>query len=98
MKTLGNQPAKLIATLQDERRSIFTVDDAVRILDSPRRRPGVRSGRGEQIHELVRRIAALTKEERKLLDARAGPRPVRPPSTRRAGYFSLNPIKSSSSR
>jgi predicted transcriptional regulator of viral defense system len=36
VKTLGNQSAKLIATLQDERRSIFTVDDAVRILNSPR--------------------------------------------------------------
>jgi predicted transcriptional regulator of viral defense system len=36
MKTLGNQSAKLIETLQDERRSIFTVDDAARILNSPR--------------------------------------------------------------
>src|ERR1700733_9219189 len=36
MKTLGTQSARLIETLQDERRSIFTVGDAVRILNSPR--------------------------------------------------------------
>jgi predicted transcriptional regulator of viral defense system len=36
MKTLGQQSAKLVETLQDERRQIFTIDDAARILKSPR--------------------------------------------------------------
>jgi predicted transcriptional regulator of viral defense system len=36
MKTLGPQTAKLVTGLQDESRTIFTVDDAVRIVGSPR--------------------------------------------------------------
>jgi predicted transcriptional regulator of viral defense system len=36
MKTLGRQSAQLVEKLQDERRSIFTIDDAARILSSPR--------------------------------------------------------------
>jgi predicted transcriptional regulator of viral defense system len=36
MKTLGTQSAKLVTALQDERRTIFTIADAARILASPR--------------------------------------------------------------
>lgn len=36
MKTLGNQTAKLVTKLQDEQRTIFTIDDAARILATPR--------------------------------------------------------------
>jgi predicted transcriptional regulator of viral defense system len=36
MKTLGPQTAKLVTALQDENRTIFTVDDAVRILGTSR--------------------------------------------------------------
>ncbi|MDB5581095.1 MAG: Transcriptional regulator [Bradyrhizobium sp.] len=36
MRTLGPQTAKLVTGLQDESRTIFTVDDAVRIVGSPR--------------------------------------------------------------
>lgn len=37
MKTLGTQTAKLVTKLQDEQRTIFTIDDAARILAAPRR-------------------------------------------------------------
>lgn len=37
MKTLGTQTAKLVTRLQDERRTIFTLDDAARVLAAPRR-------------------------------------------------------------
>src|SRR5258706_4330156 len=37
MKTLGTQTAKLATQLQDEQRTIFTIDDAARILAAPRR-------------------------------------------------------------
>jgi predicted transcriptional regulator of viral defense system len=36
IKTLGNQTAKLVTALQDVRQTIFTVDDAARILATPR--------------------------------------------------------------
>jgi predicted transcriptional regulator of viral defense system len=36
MKTLGPQTAKLVAQLQDENRTVFTVDDATRIVGGPR--------------------------------------------------------------
>ncbi|OAF08698.1 transcriptional regulator [Bradyrhizobium centrolobii] len=36
MKTLGSQSAKLVQTLHDERKSIFTIKDAARILQSPK--------------------------------------------------------------
>jgi predicted transcriptional regulator of viral defense system len=36
MKTLGNQTAKLVTSLQDAGQTIFTVDDAARILAAPR--------------------------------------------------------------
>lgn len=35
IKTLGNQTAKLVTALQDVRQTIFTVDDAARILATP---------------------------------------------------------------
>src|SRR6266481_4772664 len=36
MKTLGIQTAKLVVKLQDEQRTIFTIDDAARVLGGPR--------------------------------------------------------------
>lgn len=48
MKTLGPQTAKLVTALQDENRTIFTVDDAVRILGTPRNLTSNMLGKAER--------------------------------------------------
>jgi predicted transcriptional regulator of viral defense system len=48
MKTLGSQTAKLITGLQDARQTIFTVDDAARILATPRNLVSNLLGKAEQ--------------------------------------------------
>jgi len=47
-KTLGNQTAKLITRLQDARQTIFTVEDAARILATPRNLVSNLLGKAEQ--------------------------------------------------
>ena len=48
MKTLGIQTAKLVTKLQDERRTIFTVEDAARILRAPHRTVSNLLGKAER--------------------------------------------------